>query len=65
MSGSEEEDTVLRRLSRMGVVCSLESMEEEDGDGVLGLLDAFFRRRIPPDLLQKSSKTCPLACQVV
>ena len=40
MSGSEEEDNVLWRLSRIGVVCSLESTE--DGNGVLGLLVVFF-----------------------
>ena len=36
----EEEDNVLRRLSRMGVVGSLEGTE--DGDGVLKLFVPFF-----------------------
>ena len=42
MSGSKDDDNVLRRLSRMGVGCSLESKEEEDGDGVRDLLDVVL-----------------------
>ena len=42
MSGSEDDDKVLRRLSSMGVGCSLDSKEEEDGDGVRDLLDEVF-----------------------
>ena len=38
MSGSEEDDKVLRRLSRMGVGWSLDSKDDEDGDGVRDLL---------------------------
>ena len=42
MSGSKDDDKVLRRLSSMGVGWSLESKEEEDGDGVRDLLDVVL-----------------------
>ena len=48
MSGSEDDDKVLRRLSSMGVGWSLDSKDEEDGDGVRDLLDGVLPSPHPP-----------------